>query len=222
MSRSLLPLRLFAIVGAFLLVSNSGALAQTPPSPSAPLLVNIALPLDISHLKVGSQVRTHVTAAWNANGCDLRLGALVQGHISEVQKKSKSDPRSAFGLVIDNAECNHEKATPFKATLIALLGPDTLTSRDGMGKAPPLTDVPASISGGLRSAEGAASNYTYAVRSRSLPSEWKIGMVVDVPMNLTVGKGVDGGSVVWSTTTDARLEGQTTLILLATPPTATP
>jgi hypothetical protein len=220
MSRHQLLHRLFA-VGAPLFIAIPFVSAQTPSSPP-PLLVNITLPLDISHLKIGSQIRTHVAAAWNASGCQLPLGALVQGHVSNVQKKSKADPQSAFTIVIDSAECNHGKLEPFKATLIALLGPDTLTSPGGMGKAPPLTDVPASISGGLRSAEGTASNYTYANRTRSLPSEWKVGMVIDTPMNLTVGKGAEGGSVIWSTTTDARLEGQTTLILLADTPAPTP
>ena len=45
-------------------------------------------------------------------------------------------------------------------------------------------------------------------------------MVVDCPMNLSVGKGAEGGSIISSDTTDARLEDSTTLILLATPPTA--
>ena len=218
MLRTLLPLRNIATL-CVLLSSTAFGVAQAPPPPS-PLSASIGLPIDISRLKVGTQIHAHMTSAWSAYGCELRIGALVLGHVSELQKKSKIDPRSAFGIVIDSAECNHQKAVPFRATLIALLGPDTISTADGMGKAPPLTDVPASIAGGLRSAQGAASNYTYAVRSRSLPSEWKIGMVVDSPMNLTAGKGVDGGSVIWSTTADARLEGNTQLILLATPPPA--
>ena len=220
MSRTLPPLRNVATLSV-LFFSTVCVAAQAPP-PAPPLAASIGLPIDVSQLKAGTQVHAHVTSAWSAYGCQLRVGALVQGHVSELQKKSKTDPRSAFGIVIDSAECNHQKAVPFKATLIALLGPDTISTADGMGKAPPLTDVPASIAGGMRSAEGAASNYSYAVRSRSVPSEWKIGMVVDLPMNLTVGKGVDGGSVIWSTTTGARLEGNTELFLLATPPPPAP
>lgn len=220
MSRTLPPLRNVATLSV-LFFSTVCVAAQAPP-PAPPLAASIGLPIDISQLKVGTQVHARVTSPWSAYGCQLRVGALVQGHVSELQKKSKTDPRSAFGIVIDSAECNHQKAVPFKATLIALLGPDTISTADGMGKAPPLTDVPASIAGGLRSAEGTASNYSYAVRGRSVPSEWKIGMVVDLPMNLTVGKGVDGGSVIWSTTTGARLDGNTELFLLATPPAPAP
>ena len=220
MSKTLLPLRRVATLSV-LFVSTVCIAAQAPP-PAPLLAASIGLPIDISQMKVGTHVHAHVTSPWSAYGCQLRVGALVQGHVSELQKKSKTDPRSAFGIVIDSAECNHQKAVPFKATLIALLGPDTISTADGMGKAPPLTDVPASIGGGLRSAEGTASNYSYAVRSRSVPSEWKVGMVVDSPMNLTVGKGVDGGSVIWSTTTDARLDGNTELFLLATPPPPAP
>lgn len=215
MPRPLLLHRLSALFSMLLLATACVAIAQTP-QPAPPLSATLTMPLDIGRMKVGTQFHAHTTAPWSANGCDLRLGALVQGHVSEVQHKSKTDPRSAFALVIDSAECNHQKPTPFKATLIALLGPSD--APPGMGKAPPLTDTPLPI--GMRSVESAAAANQYAATGRYVPDQWKIGMVVDVPMNLTVGKGVDGGSVIWSTTTDARLEGQTTLILLATPPPA--
>ncbi len=42
-------------------------------------------------------------------------------------------------------------------------------------------------------------------------------------MSLTVGTGVEGGSIIWTTGKDARLEGQTTFILFPTPePAAKP
>ena len=142
--------------------------AQAPPPP-APISASIRLPLDISRLKVGSKFHAYVINPWSGSGCDLRVGAFIQGHVSEVDHKSKTDHHSAFALVIDSAECNHQKPVPFNADLIALLGPDTLSGPGGMGKAPPLTNVPASIGGGIRSAEGTASNYTYANRVRTLP-----------------------------------------------------
>jgi hypothetical protein len=171
------------------------------------------MPLDISRAKIGTHVQARVVTPWTGNGCTLRLGALVEGHVSQVERRSKTAPRSAMHLVIDSAECNHQRGTPFKATLIALLGPSDAPS--GMGKAPPLTDTPLPI--GMRSVEAAAAANQYALTGRSVPDQWKIGMVVDVPMNLSVGSGAEGGSIIWSTTSDARLEGQTTLILIATP-----
>ena len=90
-----------------------------------------------------------------------------------------------------------------------------------MGKAPPLTDVPVPI-GGLRSVQTASNVYRNFISEHTLPSNWKIGMVFGVPMNLTVASDAHGGSVIWTTGTDARLEAQTTLILLATPATPQP
>jgi hypothetical protein len=189
------------------------AQAATAP-PTQPLFANLTMPLDISRAKIGTHVQARVVTPWTGSGCALRLGALVEGHVSQVERRSKTAPRSAMHLVIDSAECNHQHAIPFKATLIALLGPSDAPA--GMGKAPPLTDTPLPI--GMRSVEAAAAANQYALTGRSVPDQWKIGMVVDVPMNLSVGSGAEGGSIVWSTTIDARLEGQTTLILIETPP----
>jgi hypothetical protein len=197
------------------LAATTHAQAATAP-PVQPLFANLTMPLDVSRAKIGTRVQARVVTAWTGNGCDLRLGALVAGHVAQVERRSKTAPRSAMHLVFDSAECNHQHAAPFKATLIALLGPSDAPY--GMGKAPPLTDTPLPI--GMRSVERAADANQYALTGRSVPNQWKIGMVVDVPMNLTVGSGAEAGSIVWSTTTDARLEGQTTLILIATPPPA--
>jgi hypothetical protein len=140
-----------------------------------------------------------------------------------VVHRSKTIPRSSLRLVFDRAECNHQRDTPFPATLIALLGPSD-AAPNGMGKAPPLTDIPLAIGtgAGLRSVESAADANQYALTGRSVPNQWKIGMVVDCPINLAVGSRAEYGTVVWSTTTDARLEARTTFILVATPPSATP
>ena len=107
-----------------------------------------------------------------------------------------------------------------------------------MGEDPPLAEIPALTTGqtaagaARAAAEGTPGNSfrsvstmsainTFAVTARttrSLPKSWVLGQVVDCPkMNLTVRTGVDGGSIVWSMSTDARLEARTTLIMLPTP-----
>jgi hypothetical protein len=173
------------------------------------------MPLDISRAKIGTHVQARIISPWTGNGCGLRVGALVEGHVSQVIRRSKTAPTSAIHLVFDSAECNRHRATPLKAILIALLGPTD--NPDGMGKSPPLTDLPVPI-GGLRSVETASAYNRNFIADHLVPTQWKPGMVFNVPMHLTVGRGAEGGSIVWTTNADARLEGHTTLILIALPP----
>jgi len=193
---------------------------QTPAAPTPqPLFATLILPLDIARANVGTHIRARVVSPWTADGCDLGLGALVEGHITQVVHHSKNIPRSSLRLVFDTADCNHLRAAPFPATLIALLGPSDADS-NGLGKAPPLTDTPNAIGGayGMRSTQTASAANQYALTGRSLPSRWKIGMVVDCPLNLIVGSRPEFGSLLWTSTSNLRLEAQTTLILVAAKP----
>ena len=224
------PLRI-ALALISLLSLSAIARAQAPaapsPAPAAPapaatvpaLLANLTMPLDVSRAKVGTRVEATVVNAWSGNGCDLRKGALVEGHVSQVKQRTKTDKRSGFVLVFDKAECDRHRGTPFKTTIFAMIGPpgsQAPNGESGMGQTPPLTDVPNSIGGGMRKISTPDSVYGYSVPDHLLPAQWHAGQVVDVPMNLSVGSGADGGSIIWTVNKDARLEGQTTLILMAT------
>ena len=198
----------------------SSALTQAQAPATAPLLVNLTFPLDASRAKLGTIWHARVIGPWSDGTCQLAVGAMVEGHVSQVQQKSKADKKSAMHLVVDSAECNRQKGVPLKLTLYAMIGPvssgtdvaDVPVQGYGSGTAAP--DVSQS-SGGFRSVEGATQVNRYLPTGRSLPSRWRPGMVIDLPkMNLAVGAGVDGGSIVWATNTDARLEGQTTLLLM--------
>jgi hypothetical protein len=196
------------------------AFGQTPPP--TPLVANLTSPLDVSRAKVGTPVHALVIAAWSSAGCQLAVGALVEGHVSQVDRRSKTDQKSDIHLVFDRAECNKKKGTPLKLTVFALLGP--------MGEGRDVTDVPvqsASTSGtaapdvapaptsGFRSVEGATQVNRLAPQGRPVPTKWTSGMVVGLPnMNLTAGTGAEGGSIVWVMNKDARLEAQTTLFLM--------
>jgi hypothetical protein len=222
------PRPLLALALLPLLSLSAITRAQAPAA--QPLFANLTMPLDISNAKIGSKFQARLIAPWSGNGCTLRLGALVQGHVSQIERRSKAAPRSSLSLVFDTAECNRQRNTPFNAILIALLGPPD--APPGMGKAPSLTDqaaltgsaataaptVAPSPTSGFRSVEASAAMNQDVPVGRTLPTQWKIGMVVDVPMNLTVGTVANTASIVWSTSTNALLEGQTTLILIAIPP----
>lgn len=212
-----------------ILFTLSMARSQTPPppatvaptqtpqaavtsSPVRPLVANLTSALDVSRAKVGTTVHAYMIAPWSSMGCDLSVGALIQGHVSEVDRRSKTDQKSEIHLVFDGAECNKKKGTPMKLTMIALLGP--------FGQGRDVADTPVGTPiGGVRSVEVPTGvNRLAPAPGRSLPREWKPGMVIGLPgMNLTVKTGADGGSIVWADKVDARLEDKTTLIMVATP-----
>jgi hypothetical protein len=88
------------------------ARAQTQAAPLlSPLFANLTLPLDISHTKIGTHVQARIISPWIGNGCNLRVGDLVEGHVSQVERRSKTDQKSAIHLVFDTAECNRHRGT---------------------------------------------------------------------------------------------------------------
>ena len=225
-------------IAIVLVCSASITLAQTA-VPPRPILANLTFPLDVTNVKVGTRVKARVVQPWSGGSCELRAGVIVEGHVSQLQRRSKTDPRSAIDVVFDSAECTHHSMIPFKATVVALLGP-TATSepigQSGLGQAPPLTGVaPLALGGGgaagasvasapgsgFRSVEAASSVnrlFSQGTTARKLPDHWTSGQVVDVPLTrLAPGLGIAGGSIIWASSHDVRLELATTLILLPTP-----
>jgi hypothetical protein len=188
-------------------VSAGTAFGQTS-QPLTPLLANLTVPLDSSRAKVGTHVQARAIEPWSHGGCTLAFTALVEGHVSAVERRTRTDKKSALHIVFDNAECGGKRGTPLNVIVLALLGPYSM-GRD-------VTDVPVGAPIGLRSVEAETAVNRDAPQGRSLPRQWTAGMVVDLPkMNLSVGTGAEGGSIVWAMNTDARIEGQTTLIMMA-------
>ncbi len=202
---------LSAFIALTCLTGAAQTQAKASPAPITPLLANLTYPLDASLAKVGRPVHAAVTSPWSSEGCQLAVGAYLYGHVSKVDRRSKTDHKSSLHLVFDHADCNRQKEVPIKLTMIALLGP--------FSQGRNVTDTPVGTPiGGVRSVEvPTAVNRLAPPPGRDVPTRWKAGMVIGLPnMNLTVGTGAEGGSIVWAIDTDARLEGQTTLMLIAT------
>ncbi len=224
MTFGLFPKPHYLLIPALLLFGLSTALGQTPapapaPAPFHPLIASLSMPLDISiRAKPGTRFQATVLQPWRSATCYLRIGAAIQGHISQVDRHTKTTRRSDMHLVFDTAQCDGHHSTPLKMTLIGLLGPDTPSpgGESGVGKDPDLTDVPNSIGGGLRSVSNAVDAHTYALAGRAVPTDWKPGMVFDVP-STTLAMDKDGASVVERADKDVRLEAKTYLILEVAP-----
>jgi hypothetical protein len=190
-------------------------------------------PLDVSRLKPGARVLAQVTEDWKTTDCHLRLGALIQGNVVQVVRRSKAEKTSSMQLAFNLADCNNHPATAYPFTLIAVIGPfgdPAPNGESGMSEAPPLADAPGLMIGassggssqiapsGMRSIEAASTITDYTMqagRTRTLPSHILLGQVIDSPhIDLAVAAGLNGATVVSAYKTDARLERRTTMILL--------
>ena len=189
-------------------------------APVRPLQTELIGPLEGSRIHPGSPVLLRVDLDWSGPGCRLRSGSIVQGRVTQVVKRSKTVKNAEVQLVFDAADCDGHPGTPHGFTLVALVGPaggTSQTGQSGVSEGPPLAGaVGLSISGGVRSASAAAAITTAQLSpARSLPSQILPGQVVDVRrVNLSVGTGVDGATVIVAVGHDTRLEAATSLILV--------
>ena len=129
-------------------------------------------------------------------------------------------------IVFDRANCDHRGMVTANLVVVALIAPagsERPIGQTGLGQAPPLTGLPLSIDGAgaapMRSVETAAALNQYFVTGNPdlrTPEKMSLGQVIGLPgTRLQVTPGGVGGSIVSGLGKDARLEGRTTLILLA-------
>jgi hypothetical protein len=185
-----------------------------------PLQTELIGPLDISRLKVGSAVLTKLDVAWTGRGCTLALKSILAGHVAEIDARTKQNPISRVTLVFDTADCNGTPSAPFATGLVAVLA-GRLGGDPDLAEGPALADaVGLSTGGGARSAQAASAITDYsALPIRKLPAQVMPGQVVGLRrIRLSVGTGVDGGSVLSSPNHDLRLESTTHFILMPPPP----
>ena len=87
-------------------------------------------------------ILARVVQDWKQEGCHLRPGGMVEGHVVKVIRCSKTEKTSVLQLSFDKADCNDHPSTEYKFTLIALIGPYGDPPPDGMIEGPPLADAP--------------------------------------------------------------------------------
>lgn len=213
--------RLVCLLGfAPLCLSLQALAAGGETAPVRPLQTELIGPLEGSRIHPGSPVLLRVDLDWSGPGCRLRAGSIVQGHVVEAVKRSKTVKNAEVQLVFDAADCDGHPGMPHGFSLVALVGPaggSSQTGQSGVSEAPPLAGaVGLSMGGGIRGAGSAAAiNSVGLSPTRSLPSQILPGQVVDIRrVNLSVGTGVDGATVIVAVGHDARLEPATSLILM--------
>jgi hypothetical protein len=88
-----------------------------------PIEAELIADLHARLLKVGQTVYARVTVEWHGEGCVLRSGATLEGHVVSVVPSIKPVKGSEVGLVFTKAQCGDVKMGPFPLLLAAIAAP---------------------------------------------------------------------------------------------------
>jgi hypothetical protein len=192
-------------------------------NPQTPLEAELLAPLDASKLVRGASVLAKARLDWNGPTCLLRAGSVVSGRIVDLEQRSRQNKGSSLTILFDHANCDGH-LTPTGFTLVALIikpyldeGRPLLDSgfvkRLRRASDPrilkntgPQSRLDVGGAMALRAAESSANN---------APSLVTAGQVIGLyKVNLSVGTGPEGSSVLTATKGNIRLEHATHFILM--------
>jgi hypothetical protein len=219
------------LVFLFTSLSCIGTLARTQSvhegldrvlSAQAPLQADLLAVLDVAKLTRGATVLAKARVNWNNPTCHLRAGAIVIGHVIDLEQRSKQNKGSSVTIAFDHAECEGS-VTPFSFTLFAIVaypkideGAPMVSTADVYGRGGMIAGhggvpMPGPTSLGLGSDMLARREET----KDQTPATIESGQVVGLKkVRLRVGTGLDGASIVSSPKDNVRLEGATQLVLM--------
>jgi hypothetical protein len=191
-------------------------------SSQVPLQADLLAPLDAGKLVRGAAVLAKARVDWNNPACHLRAGAIVIGHIVDLERRSKQNRGSSFTVAFDHAECEGS-VTPFSFTLFAIIAYPELDEgvpmvstadvygRGGMTSGHGGVPMPAPTKLGM----GSDMLARRGERKDLTPATIESGQVVGLKkISLRVGSGPGGASIVSSPKDNVRLEGATQLVLM--------
>jgi hypothetical protein len=123
-------LQLTVIVGSLCLCAAS---AQTPPAYHGPIQVELLKFLSVRHVQNGSAVFVRVIADWNAMGCTLRRGSIVEARVELATPHVKGSKGSQLALSFSKAQCSGAEMAPIDLVLAAVswMQDDRTTSLTG-------------------------------------------------------------------------------------------
>jgi hypothetical protein len=201
----LLPFLLFAAVFPYQIYAESGN------SPKY-LQVSLTTAIDSAHAKPGQSVEAEAAFDWQAPTCTLHQGALLRGHMIDVQKASKKLNDSYVAFSIDQADCQGYRASPLKLQVVEIIGasPDNKPGR--------LLDALPKRGSGLSAGEGPASAILLTPNEPITVHAGEVQRMKGVTLHL--GAGPEGSTLVTASGGNLHLGRNTVLVL--TPERLTP
>ncbi len=198
-----------------------------------PLETKLMESLDAGHLRAGAPVFAKVMYDWNSPGCHLRAGSTVSGRVVAAQGHRQGAQPPSLTILFERADCNGDKAASFGLVLFSVIGAVAQTEASGMVDSGGLfgsVSAPLHLQGGGSATGSAAPPPAYdptkdmSLRSAASekPKEAAPGQVSNLRnVSMTVGTGLEGGSVLTTTGRGLRVERESEMVLLPRP-TPTP
>jgi hypothetical protein len=171
--------------------------------------------LNARKVKVGDSILAKVVFPWKNPECDLRAGAILQGHVVTQKVHSKTEKISEIGITFDSGQCGGQEMKPLSLTIAAVLAPYPPSYSDSEEMQPLNSAIGLGLNGGMRSLNQAAATVNAAPRRAEAPRSVRTGTVVGIPhIAISVGQPPDGASILRSTSSDVQLGAGTQLVLL--------
>jgi hypothetical protein len=192
-------------------------LAAQPTQPQVPVQTELVKVLDVNTTRNGDTFLARTTVEWKSKDCNLRKGAILQGHVVSQSTRSKTSP-SELALMFDSAQCDGQDVKPFPLTVAALLAParNRNSSLYGEEQSQPLSDaVGLSLNGGMRSLQTAADTvFNEPPRAKPVKAVMP-GQVIGLgSLKLSVATGAEASSVLSDAKHNIRLEAATQFVLV--------
>ena len=180
-----------------------------------PIQAALLRALDVAHVKVGDSVLAKVSTKWESADCVLREGAILKGRVVAQLLHSKTNKISEVALLFDSAECGGPTLKPLPLTVAAIMAGDPRRD-NGMYESQPLSDaVGLTLNGGVRSLSSASSTVFNEPNRYKGPTSVRPGEVLGIKgVQIKVGNGPEGSSVLTSAGHNVRLDQGSLLVLV--------
>jgi hypothetical protein len=174
--------------------------------------------LDARKVKAGDPILAKLALAWKSPSCDLRQGAIIQGHVVTQKAHSKTEKTSEIGVVFDAGQCGGPDMKPLFLTVAAVVAPSPVRDSDSP-YAENLQPLNTAVGLNLNSNVRSISQASATVFSEPRPAKASIpvtpGQVVGIPhLAISVGQGAEGASILSSTGHNVELSAGTQLALV--------
>jgi len=189
-----------------------------------PVQAELVQRLDASIVRVGDPILAKLQVAWKSPACDLRTGAIIQGHVVMQRAHSKTEKTSEIGVIFEKGQCGGRNMEPLFLTVAAVVAPPGYSDNPGVEELQSLSSAvgltlnsPTRQGGGntMRSVSQAADTVYYEPRPDKAPSTLKPGQVVGIPhLAISVGQGTGGASIFSSAGRNVKLNPGTQFILV--------
>ncbi len=183
-----------------------------------PVWAELLQPLDARKVKTGDAILAKLALAWKSPTCDLRQGAIIQGHVVSQKAHSKTEKTSEIGVVFDVGQCGGRDMKPLLLTVAAVVAPSPAGNSDfpyAENLQPLNTVVGLNLNSNVRSITQASATVFSEPRPAKASIPVTPGQVVGIAhLAISVGQGTDGASILSSGGHNVQLRAGTQFALV--------